>query len=90
MKSLWLPTAVHSTVAVTEKYGVKVINRNKIGLSVARADGFSIAKGEIIASTDADTIVPSYWLTRIRQVFVKAAESPLSYLIAVRVSALLG
>ena len=61
------------TVAVAEEYGVKVIQQEKYGVSVARADGFARAEGEIIASTDADTIVPAHWLTRIRQVF---ADNP--------------
>ncbi len=46
---------------------VKLLKETKIGVSYARARGFEYAKGEVIASTDADTIVPRNWLTLISQ-----------------------
>ena len=44
-----------------------LLNESRIGVSYARATGFKAARGEIIASTDADTIVPRNWLTLIAQ-----------------------
>lgn len=57
------------TTAVAEKYGVRIIRERKFGVAIARTTGFAWARGEIIASTDADTVVPPLWLARIRQVF---------------------
>ena len=54
-----------NTVKIANKYGVKVVHEKKRGAVFARITGFNAATGEIIASTDADTIVPVNWLTDI-------------------------
>jgi glycosyltransferase involved in cell wall biosynthesis len=56
-----------STCAVARDYGARVIVEPRRGVSRARQAGFEAARGEIIASTDADTVVPSNWLERIHQ-----------------------
>lgn len=48
---------------------VKVISEPKKGVGFARQAGFSVARGKIIASTDADSSAPPDWLSRISQIF---------------------
>lgn len=57
------------TSEIAKKYPVKLIYESKKGIAFARQKGFQIARGKIIASTDADTIVPENWLTRIVRIF---------------------
>ncbi len=44
------------------KLNLRVIKQTKKGRGAARMAGFSEAKGEIILSTDADTIHPTNWI----------------------------
>src|SRR3989344_1728936 len=53
------------TSEIAQKYGARVILEKQKGVAQARQAGFFEAKGEIIASTDSDTIVPENWLARI-------------------------
>ena len=53
------------TVSLAEKYADKVIQQVSEGIGGARNDGAKIAKGEYLATTDADTIIPKHWLSRI-------------------------
>jgi glycosyltransferase involved in cell wall biosynthesis len=48
---------------------VKVVYEPRMGVGFARQAGFSEAKGEIIASTDADSTVPMNWLSEINRIF---------------------
>ena len=50
------------TVEVARKFGAKVIHEKRKGVAWARQSGFKQAKGEIIATTDADTVVPENWV----------------------------
>lgn len=54
-----------NTLLIAKTYPVKVITENQKGVAYARQAGFNLAEGEIIASTDADTIVPKDWLSKI-------------------------
>lgn len=54
-----------STGEVAASYGARVVKEATKGVAAARAKGFSEAKGEIITSTDADSVVPSDWLAKI-------------------------
>lgn len=47
------------------KLNLKVIHEPQQGRGPARATGFAAASGDIICSTDADTIVPPNWLAEI-------------------------
>lgn len=58
------------TASVAESFGVRVESYTQTkGVSGARQAGSEAAKGEIIAFTDSDCLVPSDWLTKIAQVF---------------------
>src|SRR6266850_2536377 len=53
------------TAAVARSRGVRVVKESKHGYSRALARGFAAARGDIIASTDADTVVPRFWISRL-------------------------
>ncbi len=59
------------TVEVAKKFGAIVLFEKNQGVAFARQKGFLKAKGEIIASTDADTILPKNWLSKIFEEFKK-------------------
>jgi glycosyltransferase involved in cell wall biosynthesis len=46
-------------------YGARVIVQAQRGIAQARQMGFEAARGEIIASTDADSAPPRAWLARL-------------------------
>lgn len=50
------------TKEIAEKFGAKVVTFDKKTVSYSRQKGFEAAKGEIIASLDADTIITPSWL----------------------------
>lgn len=53
------------TRAVAQSLGARVVTVPHRGIGFARQRGLEEAKGDIIAFTDADTIVPRDWLTKI-------------------------
>lgn len=57
------------TAEIAKNFGAKVIFEPRQGVGAARDRGFREARGEIIATTDADTIVPEDWLSRIGREF---------------------
>ncbi len=59
------------TVELAKKHADKVIMQKSKGVGGARNDGAAVAKGDIIATTDADCLVPRKWLERIRDDFGK-------------------
>ena len=59
------------TGEIARAFGARVIRLEKPGVSRARQAGFEAAKGDVIASTDADTIVPPDWLERLTAPFSK-------------------
>lgn len=58
-----------NTQEIAKEYGARVINEPEGGVSQARQTGFKAAQYPIIASTDADTIVPKDWLATINETF---------------------
>lgn len=58
------------TAEVAKKYGAKPVTVPHRGIGFARQKGVEAALGDIIAFTDADTIVPHDWLTIIEQTFM--------------------
>jgi len=59
------------TAKIAEVFGVKVLREPRQGVAFARQKGFDEAKGEIIFSTDADTIVSPNWFRRMVEEFQK-------------------
>lgn len=59
------------TAEIAAAFGAKVVKESKQGMIPARERGFNEAAGEIIARTDADTIVSPSWLRIIAQQFDK-------------------
>lgn len=57
------------TAKIAKELGATVIFEPIQGLSSARNRGFNEAKGDIIARTDADTVVPSDWIESINKHF---------------------
>lgn len=57
------------TAQVAERFGAIVVNEAQKGTTYARRTGCEIARGAIIASTDAETAVPKDWLRRIEEIF---------------------
>lgn len=57
------------TAKIAKHYGAKVISEPQKGVGLARDAGFRQARGEIIATTDADTIVPDNWVEKIVNAF---------------------
>jgi glycosyltransferase involved in cell wall biosynthesis len=47
------------------KLRLKIVRENKKGRGAARRAGFAAASGEIILSTDADTLVPKDWIEKM-------------------------
>jgi glycosyltransferase involved in cell wall biosynthesis len=60
-----------NTAQVAHRYGCRVVNEKRKGVCFARQRGFEEAQGEIIVSTDADTVVPPDWLELIVRSFEK-------------------
>ena len=54
-----------ATAAIGRAHGATVISEPERGYSRALARGFRAATGEVIASTDADTVVPVDWVSRL-------------------------
>ncbi len=57
------------TSQVAEEFGVKIVYEGRKGIAYARQKGASAAHGDILAFTDADTILPPDWLENIQQSF---------------------
>lgn len=57
------------TVEVARKYGVRVVAEQRQGNTYAISKGMSSAKGEIIATLDADTAAEPNWLNLIKNTF---------------------
>ncbi|MBI2958619.1 MAG: glycosyltransferase [Chloroflexi bacterium] len=60
-----------NTADVARSFGAIVIREERQGVSHARQRGFMEARGQVIATTDADTVVPAGWLARIAHEFKK-------------------
>lgn len=57
------------TAEIAQSMGAKVVVEKMQGATFARNRGFDEARGEIIARTDADTIVPHNWLETFEKHF---------------------
>lgn len=57
------------TAEIAHRFGAKVIQEVKQGNTFAVKKGMDIASSEIVANTDADTIVFPDWLSVIKEIF---------------------
>lgn len=57
------------TRAVAERYPVRVVNEPKKGIVEARHRGLIETTGDLVANIDADTVMPSGWITCVRAQF---------------------
>ncbi|MEA3343936.1 MAG: glycosyltransferase family 2 protein [archaeon] len=57
------------TVVLAKKYADKIILQKSNGIGGARNDGVAVAKYDLIATTDADCIIPENWLDKITKAF---------------------
>ena len=60
-----------NSVAIAQKYPVRIIHEKIQGMTPARNRGFNEARYAIIARTDADTILPVTWIKRIKKNFCR-------------------
>ena len=72
------------TGEIAASYGVSVVSETARGVCQARQRGTIEARGEIVVSTDADTVQPRDWLTRIDRQFrcsdsIVAVAGPCQY-----------
>lgn len=67
-----------TTKAIANSYPVTVLTEKKQGTIAARDKGFNAAQYEIIARTDADTIVPPTWIKQIKASFTNSPIIALS------------
>jgi len=56
---------------IARQAGVRLVSEPRKGVGLARRAGFAAAQANIVASTDADCIVPVDWLARIQQAFLE-------------------
>jgi len=59
------------TIKIAKEFPVKIIKEKKQGMIQARNKGFNSAKFQLIARTDADSIVPNNWIGKIKNNFQK-------------------
>lgn len=61
--------SIDKTAEIAKRFGARVIKEAKQGNTFAVSTGYKNAEGEIIVSTDADTIVTKDWLEVIYNAF---------------------
>lgn len=62
------------TAGVARRYGARVIEEPHRGYCNALMRGFAAARGEIIACTDADTVVPPDWIRRLAREYDRGQD----------------
>lgn len=60
-------SSTDKTAEIARKYGAKVKTVKKLTIGYSREIGLEMATGDIVAYTDADTIHPKDWLTKIEE-----------------------
>ncbi|MFH0979388.1 MAG: glycosyltransferase family A protein [Candidatus Roizmanbacteria bacterium] len=63
------------TFDIVKKYpGIIIIKEKKQGIAHARNAGFNTANGDILAKCDADTILPTGWIKKVKKAFTKKKD----------------
>lgn len=60
-------SSTDKTDEVAKKYEVKILVVKHRGIGYARSQGLKAVSSDVVAFTDADTIVPHDWLTKIEE-----------------------
>ncbi len=68
-------SSTDKTAAIARKYGATVITVPHYTVGYSREIGLEKASGDILAYTDADTIHPKDWLTKIEQALTQPGVS---------------
>lgn len=63
-----------ATAEIARAYGATVVHEPVPGVCAARQRGTAAAQGEIVVSTDADTVHPPDWLSRIDAAFAASSS----------------
>lgn len=63
-----------ATAAIARSFGVRVLHEPQPGVCAARQRGTAAARGDIVISTDADTVHPRDWLARIDAEFRRSGD----------------
>src|SRR5205085_1320232 len=58
--------------ALVAAHGARYVREDRQGLDVARAAGARAARGDVVAFTDDDVIVPARWLANVARLFADA------------------
>ena len=66
------------TVEIAKKFGAIIVKEKKQGMISARNAGFNNAKYEILGRIDADTILPSDWVLKVKENFKNQSVVALS------------
>jgi len=66
--------SLDGTANLARKFGARVIHEPVKGIARARQRGFEEARGDVIVSTDADTVAPPFWLARIAGHFTREPD----------------
>ncbi len=59
------------TGEIAKKMGVRLVEEKRKGYGYALKKGFAEARADLVAVTDADTVAPPDWLSKIYQAFAK-------------------
>lgn len=57
------------SMEIARTYPVRIVKEAKQGMIFARNRGFNEAIGDIMIRIDSDTIMPSYWVKRTKEIF---------------------
>src|SRR5262249_15356324 len=66
--------SVDSTAARAWSLGATVVTEPRHGYVLALARGFSLAGGDIVATTDADSVVPRNWISTLVREYAARAD----------------
>lgn len=66
------PASGRTPPVVAEFPGVRLVEERRQGLAYARNAGFLASRGEIVATTDDDVVVPPDWIERLVTPFARA------------------
>lgn len=63
-----------NTVAICQKYPVRLVKLKESGISLQRNIGISVANGEYVAFTDSDCIADKEWLSKLYR-YIESADN---------------